>query len=854
MNKVFQGVKQSLLAISDIGLITAILAFLLLTNNFAVVQAAPLAQTARIRGKVLAITPDKRTPIPGAVVTLSGDLPQDGTAVTDEDGNYVFTDLAAGTYIVTVDLSGFEHYTTQLTVPIGITADFNIELIPRGVSEQVDVTSDNNGNRTESTVPGQITTPVLRNAPLINERFQDALPLLPGIVRGPDGLLNIKGTRAAQSGVLVSDLNATDPVTGIAAIELPIEAVESVQVYANPFSSEYGNFAGAVTSIETRAGTDKWRYLLTNVLPRLRRRDGAFVGIESATPRVAVGGPIIKEKLYFFQEFEYRFVRTEVPVPSLPQLQRDTKRESFQTFTRLDYNINATNSLTLNFAVTPQKLDFFNLNTFNPQETTPNFHQRGGFLTLREQAVMKDGGLLQSNLNLKLYDVDIFSNSSAPYVIAPDRNFGGWFNRQQRESRRYELLETYNSPIKEWRGTHSLKIGVDLDYSKFQGSDMSSPVTVQRADGTQSQKIEFIGSGDLRDSNTVYAGFIQDKWSLNRWLIIDVGLRYDGQRIDSGQNIAPRFGFVLLPFKNERTIIRGGFGLFYDKIPLGVASFDQQQSMQVTDFASDGITPLSGPTLFRNVIDGGELRAPRSVAGNIQFDHEITSGLLLRLGFEERKTTRDFLIQTGVDRPGSPALILSNGGSSLYRELEVTTRYHFRENQNVTISYVRSRATGDLNDFNTYFGNFREPLIRPNENSLLPFDAPNRLLLTGEVSLPKQIVLSPVLDWHTGFPFSVVDENQNFVGERNRGGQFPRYFSLDLQVTKGVSIPIPSFSIIPAAFRGKKISGRVGVKMFNVTNHWNPRDVQDNIESPLFGTFFNSVRRSFRAKFELVRF
>ncbi|MGH9913918.1 MAG: TonB-dependent receptor plug domain-containing protein, partial [Pyrinomonadaceae bacterium] len=762
------------------------------------------------------------------------------------------------TYTVAVDLSGFERNTKQITVLIGVTADLNIDLTPHGVSEQVDVISgDIENNKTDSTVTGQITTSVLRNAPLINERFQDALPLLPGVVRGPDGLLNIKGTRATQSGVLVSDLNATDPVTGIAAIELPIEAVESIDVYANPFLSQYGNFAGAVTSIETRAGTDKWRYLLTNVLPRLRRRDGATVGIESVTPRIAVGGPLIKERLYFFQEFEYRFVRTEVP--SLPQLQRDTKRESFETFTRLDYNINATNSLTLNFAVTPQKLDFFNLNTFNPQETTSNFHQRGGFLTLREQAVMKNGGLLQSNLNLKLYDADIFSNSSAPYVIAPERNFGGWFNRQQRESRRYELLETYNFPLKEWRGTHSLKIGVDLDYAKFQGSDVGSPVTIRRADATTSQRIEFIGSGNLRSSNTAYAGFIQDKWTLNRWLIIDAGLRYDGQRIDSAQNIAPRFGFVLLPFKNERTVIRGGFGLFYDKIPLGVASFDQQQNMQVTDFASDGTALVSGSTFFRNVIDGGRLKAPRSVAGNLQFDHEITSRLLLRLGFEERKTTRDFLIQTGLIQTGfdstdSPALILSNSGSSRYREMEVTTRYRFRENQNLSISYVRSRATGDLNDFNTYFGNFREPVIRPNENSLLPFDAPNRLLLTGEVSLPKRIVLSPVLDWHTGFPFSLVDENQNFIGVRNRGGRFPRYLSLDLQVTKGVSIPIPSFSIIPTSFRGKKISGRIGVKMFNITNHWNPRDVQDNIDSPLFGTFFNSVRRSFRAKFELVKF
>ena len=98
------------------------------------------------------------------------------------------------------------------------------------------------------------------------------MPLLPGVVRGPDGNLNIKGTRPSQSGILVSSLNVTDPWTGTPAIELPLEAVETVQVHSNPYSSEYGKFTGAVTTIETRSGSNDWRYLMTGVLPRPRWR------------------------------------------------------------------------------------------------------------------------------------------------------------------------------------------------------------------------------------------------------------------------------------------------------------------------------------------------------------------------------------------------------------------------------------------------------------------------------------------------------------------------------------------------------------------------------------------------------
>jgi hypothetical protein len=68
--------------------------------------------------------------------------------------------------------------------------------------------------------------------------------------------------------------------------------------------------------------------------------------------------------------------------------------------------------------------------------------------------------------------------------------------------------------------------------------------------------------------------------------------------------------------------------------------------------------------------------------------------------------------------------------------------------------------------------------------------------------------------------------------------------TLDLLITKGLKIP----------FRGKKYRGRVGVTIFNITNHWNPRDVQNNIASGAFGTFYNSADRSFRTKFEFVKF
>jgi hypothetical protein len=798
-----------------------------------------MPQTGSIKGKVVADIPDQRKALSGVTVTLSSDRLGDKQiqSISDMEGQYDFPNLVAGDYIVTVEFSGFKKYEKKLSVQIEATVEHDILLQPVPISEKVTVTDNQvDAAKTETTTPSVITQAALRDAPLIDQKFQDALPLLPGVLRGPDGNLNIKGTRPSQSGILVSSLNVTDPVTGAPAIELPLEAVDTVQVHSNPYSSEFGKFTGAVTTIETRSGSNDLRYLFLGVLPRPRWRDGTIYGIGAATPRIAVGGPIKKDKLFFFQSVEYRFVRTEVPsLEALEEHQRDIKRESFDSFTRLDWVVNKNNRLTGSFSIFPQKFDYFNLNTFNPSDTTANFHQRGWFVALNEQATFESGALLQSSFSVKQFDGDIFGNSGASYEITPDRNFGGWFNRQHRESRRYEVLEIFN--FAPWR-SHTFKAGVNISRTSFDGTDRSTPVTVLRTDATRYQLIDFAGSGDLGLAQNEYSAFVQDKWIVNTRLVFDMGLRYDRDGVGRNNNVAPRVGFAVTPTDSDRTIVRGGVGLFYDKIPLNVGSFEQYQSRLVTTFAPDGITPIDGPRLLLNSAPE-DLENPYSIAWNLQLDHQLNDRLLLRLGYEERSTRRDFTLE-----PTADALLLQNNGRSRYRELQAVARFRFQEGRNIFLSYVRSQARGNLNDFNTYFGNQKHAVIRPDEFGLQPFDAPHRLLFWGDFAVPFNMVLTPVVDWHSGFPFSLVNENQDFVGPRNEGGRFPRLMTLDLLVMKALKI----------RFRGKEYKGRAGFTVFNITNHWNPRDVQNNIASSQFGTFFNSPERSIRLKFEFVKY
>jgi hypothetical protein len=153
---------------------------------------------------------------------------------------------------------------------------------------------------------------------------------------------------------------------------------------------------------------------------------------------------------------------------------------------------------------------------------------------------------------------------------------------------------------------------------------------------------------------------------------------------------------------------------------------------------------------------------------------------------------------------------------------------------------VRSRAYGDLNDFNQFFGNDPVAVIQPNARGRLGFDAPNRFLTWGEIAGPKHIMLVPVFDLHTGFPYSIQNQLREYVGPRNVD-RYPRFASLDLQVTK--EIRLPHF--------GRDRKAKVGFGVFNLLNQFDPRDVQNNLDSYRFGSFFNPAPRSFRGKFVL---
>jgi hypothetical protein len=798
--------------------------------------------TGRIKGTVKVTSEATDAPpalLVGARLTLvNRDLmAQFFKAVTDDAGNFIFPDLPAATFVLTVEADGLATVKREISLAPGV--GLTVEIVMKAtVSESVTIREEEGLLSTaETTTSNTVRSRTLTDVPLPAENYQSAQLLTPGVVRGLDGVDHQKGARAGQSAYTVNGVDITDPVTGKLAFDIPLEAALNVRTEENPYSAVFGRLTGGATDLETKGGSNEFKITAARLFPTFRN---TFTGvIESFRPRVTFSGPVVRNRFFFLQSLEYRFTRFRVP--SLKAPGDESTSENFSSFTQFDFNINKSNSAKFVAAFFPQKVRYAGLNTFNPQPTTPNTKQRGMLVSISEQAIFKDASFLSSTLSYKTFDLDVFGQGTQPLELLPEGNSGNYFADIRRRSQRFQWREVYYSHGLEFHGQHSLKLGGEIDYSRVTGVFRENSILIRREDQTLARRIEFGAAASVSTNLSEFTAFAQDRWVLNKKLTVDAGLRFDRDRLARQNTISPRFSFLYLPLKNHATVIRGGVGLFYDRVPLGVGYFTQLPERTVTTFAAGGILITDGPRRFQNLV-AAHLRNPRSVRASLQVDFPIASRVTGRIGYLQRSTTDDFIVDR-LDASGQDALVLSNLGRSRYRELQLLAIY---DNQRVgtwNAAYVWSSARGDLNSIDNFLGDFPAFVVQPNEYGPQPFDAKHRFLAYGQLRIRWDINISPLVEIRSGFPFSFVDERLDFVGARNRAGRFPTFLSLAVQVTKGFAIP----KVVPR-IGGRR--ARVGLAVLNTTNHFNPIEVQNNITSPRLGKFFNSLGASVRGKFE----
>ena len=650
--------------------------------------------------------------------------------VTDERGEAIFSALRPGLYSLQATKEGFQPvHQADITVEQNSAISLELTMLPvlthrESVDVSATVSSVDQGASASATT---LTPQATNDLPTRPATVADALPLVPGVVRDPGGALSIAASAEHRSAMVVNSTDVTDPATGQFGLTVPIDSVETINVYETPFLAEYGRFTAGLVSVETRRGGEKWKWELNDPLPEFFIRSWQLRGLKDATPRFNFEGPLLPGKLYISEGIDYEVRKTEIYELPFPLNQK--KVEGVNSFAQVDWVISDKHLLTVTGHVAPERMDFVNLDYFNPETTTPDAR------TQNYTGVISDhlsifGGLLDSNFSVTKFNADIWGAGTADMQLSPGGNSGSYFATQNREALRIGGATSFSfAPWHHW-GTHNFKIGADIAGSNEDGQVNKRPVNLVDSTGLLLERIAFTPGLPFEISDVGTSFFVQDHWLLGPRVSIDAGLRVESQEITDSFRMAPRVGISWNPFARAGTVLDAGFGWFYDRVPLNIYAFASYPWEFITQYSADGQIS-AGPFLFKNtlgevfrhhrlIFQGPEPGnfSPQSQIWTLRIEQPVTPILKLRLGYMQNDA--DGLVIVNSEGPdlttNTGGFLLSGAGASRYRQVEATARVRLPgEGRQLFVSYVYSRARGDLNDFNNYLGSFPVPIIRADQ-------------------------------------------------------------------------------------------------------------------------------------------
>jgi Carboxypeptidase regulatory-like domain len=810
-----------------------------------IASAAPADLTIEV-----SVFDQARLPVPGVQVRFENALNIILSAVTDGKGRAEFTQLEPGHYQLAATKEGFVPI-EKWEIDLAQTGVLSLELTlsPAMVRrESVDVRGTVSAVDQGSAPSTELPARIAKELPSRPATVADALPLIPGVARSPGGGLQISGSGEHRSALVVNSADVTDPATGQFGLTVPIDQVSSLNLYQTSFLAEFGRFTAGLVSVETRRGGDKWKWDLNDPFPEFRIRSWDVRGLRTATPRLNFAGPLAPGRLYLSEGFEYEIRKTAVFTLPFPNNQK--KQEGVNSFAQLDWIASSKHLVTATIHIAPQRLDFVNMDYFNPQPTTPDASTHNYTATIADHLSLR-GGLLDNTVSVTYFNARVWGQGAQDLVIAPAGNSGGYFAQQDRSASRVGWSSTYSFGPLASLGTHNIKVGSYVAGSSDHGQVNEHPIDVFGSMNQLIERISFTGGRPFRMSDKEFAFFGQDHWSISPRVAVDFGVRAESQEVSEAMRLAPRAGVAWSPFANAGTVVRAGVGLFYDRVPLNVYSFGDYPNQLVTMFNAGQVS--AGPFLYQNGLGEVTIRppfvfqepaagnfSPRSATWSAQVEQPVTQFLKLRAGYMQSQSAGLVIMNSIMPDPltNIGAHVLSGAGQARYHQFEMTTKVRLPAEGQLFLSYVRSQARGDVNDFNNYLGSFPTPILRANQFANLPTDLPNRFLAWGIVQLPWKFRIAPSVEYRSGFPYAVTDAAQNYVGIPNQS-RFPHFFSLDARVSK-------DFKVNP------KYTVRLSLSSYNLTNHFNPEAFHNNAADPAYGLFFGQRGRHFTADFDVI--
>ena len=805
-----------------------------------VAACAALHAQALVAGRVVDET---GSGVEGAQIELREAAAAPVAASSDPAGNFSMTLPHAGDYAIRAGRLGFFVYQgggarfidgpNQLTIVLNHLQEY---------TERVDVTySPPAIDPRQASDRKELDNAEIQAVPFPGPQdYRNGLQLMNGVVADNAGLPHVNGAGVQQTNYTLDGFNISDPVTGRLEARLNIDSIQAIELQTSRFSADNGRGSAGVLNLQTKMGDDRWRFAGTNFIPGVS--SGGGIHINKWTPRLEVSGPLKRGRAWFHNGFD-AFYSADV-VRGLPPRQNLTRAISASDMARFQVNLTSTNILTGSFLVNVARNTRQGLSILNPVEAT-NTHRQTLFVSsLRDQHYF-NGALLEVGFADTRTALRDQPQGSEVFQITPFGNRGNYFVDTNRHAYRQQWLANLFLPTYHWRGEHQFKFGIDLEREAFHQTVQRHPYEVLRDDDSVARYVTFLGGPFQARKNFEAAPYVQDHWEPRKDLTLEAGLRAEWNEIVREVELAPRFGAVWAPRKLG-TKFSAGWGAYYDAISLSTVTRQQDQTSFATFFPLTG--PPIGPveTIFR--VNEQTLQAPRYRSASAAVERKLPLAYYFKAEYVHRTGNRGFTFAPASD-PSAPAGVdvyeLRNTRRDRYDAVDFSLRHTFAGQYEWFAGYTRSRTrTNSAVEYT-----LESPIFALQAPGPFPWDAPNRFHIWGWLPLPnrrlperlrfitRNTTAAILLEYHTGFPFDVVDEQSDLVGAPG-ARRLPAYFDVNLHFER-------KFHLMRYLW-----AWRCGYN--NVTNHLNPNAVNNVMGTPAFLTYGGGQVRAFSVRLRML--
>jgi hypothetical protein len=811
--------------------------------------------------------------------------------VTDPAGQFRIPNLSIGTYTIRCEKQGFQTIEIQqITLSIGQALDQRIEMKLAQHSEDVEVRDQPEALETTA-ITGSVALGGERidENPTQNRNYLNYVLMVPGVAASansnallataamrsasPDSGFSFSGMRGRNNGLSIDGLDNRDETTGGNRVAV---------------APEFGGAAGGNLNVVTLSGTNRWHgdanlFVGNNIF---NARDpevetGAKPRFRSYQPGASLNGPIQKDRTFFATSLEGEYesgqdfseasratalINTAL---QLPEFSRAATRQISETLFptsssstefsfRLDHHLNSTNELSAKYALSLGHVsnEVLGTDNFSEQSSRGSSLNHDQSFSTSWQAVPTSTFVNDLRVQFARRSVELTPNAHGALIEIPGVvSFGqSWQLDASRTEDHYQGVESATFV----RGSHQFGFGSSgqLVHLNARLADQFGGIYIfpTVANLVQGMPDVFLQAfGDPRTAyNTIPVGvWIQDQWQPISSLTVVGGIRYDAQKLpnpfpSATQNWAPRLGLAWHPAGKGPWVIRAGFGLFFDRYPLGFLN-NAIQKDGIHAF-EQYVTGAAAVQAFA-VGQGGTLLAPlQGVAHSVYradpyfpstYSRQFTSGVERSIGADTTLSV-EYSNVHGFHLPRirnaslalPPQYQLEQTSSSSYQGVSVSLNRRLAKELTYLIGYTWSSAWDDASDY------YEQPL-NPASTRLdwarsLQYQA-HRIVASGIFELPwedsltapnwlrslsNRVEFGPIVTFGSPRPVNALESTdvfrtgaypisaRPFALGRNPFDE-PGAFSLDLRATKG--------------FELWKDHGLTifGVDAYNLTNHTN---------------------------------